>query len=71
MADDAAFKKFFSDRRMIELLIRRHVPEWADSVDYRTLQPLPTELIDEKLRRRHPDTACSRSWGPWLKPAKT
>jgi len=55
--DDAAFKKFFSDPRMIELLIRRHVPEWADSIDYETLQPLPTELIDEKLRRRYPDTA--------------
>ena len=25
--DDAAFKKLFSDPRMIELLIRRHVPE--------------------------------------------
>ena len=57
LADDAAFKRFFSDPRMIELLIRRHVPEWADSVEYRTLQPLPTELTDEKLRRRQPDTA--------------
>ncbi len=46
--DDAAFKKLFSDPRMIELLIRRHVPEWADRIDYRTLQPLP----DDTLRRR-------------------
>ena len=53
--DDAAFKKLFSDPRMIELLIRRHVPEWAGRIDYRTLQPLPTELIDEELRRRYPD----------------
>ena len=53
--DDAAFKKLFSDPRMIGLLIRRHVPEWADRIDYRTLQPLPTELIDEQLRRRYPD----------------
>ena len=53
--DDAAFKKLFSDPRMIRLLIRRHVPEWADRVDYPTLQPLPTELIDEQLRRRYPD----------------
>ena len=53
--DDAAFKKLFSDPRMIRLLIRRHVPEWADRIDYRTLQPLPTELIDEQLRRRYPD----------------
>ena len=55
--DDAAFKKLFSTPRMIELLIRRHVPEWADRVDYRTLQPLPTELIDDQLRRRYPDTS--------------
>ena len=53
--DDAAFKKLFSDPRMIELLIRRHVPEWADRIDYQTLEPLPTELIDEQLRRRYPD----------------
>ena len=53
--DDAAFKKLFSDPRMIRLLIRKHVPEWADRVDYPTLQPLPTELIDEQLRRRYPD----------------
>ena len=53
--DDAAFKKLFSDPRMIEFLIRRHIPEWIDRIDYRTLQPLPTELIDEELRRRYPD----------------
>ena len=53
--DDAAFKKLFSDPRMIGLLIRRHVPEWADRIEYRTLEPLPTELIDEQLRRRYPD----------------
>ena len=53
--DDAAFKKLFSHPRMVTLLIRRHVPEWADRVDYSTLQPLPTELIDEQLRRRYPD----------------
>ena len=55
--DDAAFKKLFSDPRLIGLLIRRHVPEWADRIDYRTLQPLPTELIDDQLRRRYPDMA--------------
>ena len=53
--DDAAFKKLFSHPRMVTLLIRRHVPEWADRIDYPTLQPLPTELIDEQLRRRYPD----------------
>ena len=53
--DDAAFKKLFSDPRMVELLIHGHVPEWAGRVNYRTLQPLPTELIDEQLRRRYTD----------------
>ncbi len=53
--DDAAFKKLFSDLRMIRLLLRRHVPEWADRIAYRTFQPLPTELVDEQLRRRYPD----------------
>ena len=53
--DDAAFKKLFSDPRMMRLLIRRHVPQWADRIDYSTLRPLPTELIDEQLRRHYPD----------------
>ena len=35
--DDAAFKKLFSDPRMIRLLIRKHVPEWA----YRVVGRMP------------------------------
>ena len=54
--DDAAFKKLFSHPRMIELLIRRHIPKWANRINYSTLERLPTELIDEHLRRRYPDT---------------
>lgn len=53
--DDAAFKKLFSHKRMIELLIRRHVPQWDGKIDYTTLERLPAELIDERLRRRYPD----------------
>ena len=53
--DDAAFKKLFSHPRMIELLIRRHVAEWDGKIEYSTLERLPTELIDERLRRRYPD----------------
>ena len=53
--DDAAFKKLFSHPRMIELLIRRHVPQWDGRIDYSTLERLPAELIDERLRRRYPD----------------
>ena len=40
---------------MIELLIRRHVPEWHGEIEYPSLERLPTELIDERLRRRYPD----------------
>ena len=53
--DDPALKKLFSHPRMIELLIRRHVPEWDGEIEYSTLERLPTELIDERLRRRYPD----------------
>ena len=53
--DDAALKKLFSHPRMIELLIRRHVPQWDGKIDYSTLERLPAELIDEHLRRRYPD----------------
>ncbi len=53
--DDAAFKKLFSHPRMIELLIRRQVPAWDGKIEYSTLERLPTELIDERLRRRYPD----------------
>ena len=53
--DDPAFKKLFSHPRMIELLIRRHVPEWHREIEYSSLERLPTELIDERLRRRYPD----------------
>ena len=53
--DDPALKKLFSHPRMIELLIRRHMPEWHGEIEYSSLERLPTELIDERLRRRYPD----------------
>ena len=40
---------------MVELLIRAHVPEWADKLDYSTLEKMPTELISKFLQRRYPD----------------
>ena len=58
--DDAALKKLFSHPRMIELLIRRHVPQWDGKIDYSTLERLPAELIDERLRRRYPDMMWGR-----------
>ena len=52
---DAGFKKFFSSPRLVELLIRAHVPEWSDSVDFQTLRKLPTEFIARPLLRRLAD----------------
>ena len=52
---DAGFKKFFSSPRLVELLIRAHVPEWSESVDFQTLRKLPTEFIARPLLRRLAD----------------
>lgn len=46
----------FADRRMIEILIRNHVPEWANRIRFTTLRQEPTELVAGKtLQTRHPD----------------
>lgn len=55
--DDAFLKRTFAHARPVELLIRRHLPKWADKVGFATLEALPTELIGDKLGRRHTDTA--------------
>jgi hypothetical protein len=45
---------------MIEILIRDHVPEWADAIDFSTLRQEPTALVSKKtLQRRHPDMIWS------------
>ena len=64
---DPFLKSVFADRRMIEVLIRDHVPEWADELDLSTLREEPTELVSKKtLQRRHPDmiwrSAGTRAW---------
>ncbi len=57
---DAFLKSVFSDRRMIEILIRGHVREWAGELDFSTLREESTELISKKtLQRRHPDMIWS------------
>ena len=57
---DPFLKSVFSDRRMVGILIRRHVPEWADEVDFATLREEPNELVAGKtLERRHPDMIWS------------
>ena len=54
---DALLKQLFANPRMIELLIRAYLPKWADGVDYRTLEPLPTEHVTDDRRSLLSDMA--------------
>ena len=57
---DAFLKSVFADRRMAEILIRRHAPEWASEIDFSTLRVESTGLVSKKtLQRRHPDMIWS------------
>ena len=57
---DPFLKSVFADRRMVEILIRDHVSEWADEIDFSTLREEPTELVSRKtLQKRHPDMIWS------------
>ncbi len=57
---DPFLKSFFADRRIVGILIRDHVPEWADEIDSSTLRQEPTELVARKtLQTRHPDMIWS------------
>ena len=57
---DPFLKSVFADRRMVGILIRRHVPEWADEIDVATLREEPNELVAGKtLERRYPDLIWS------------
>ncbi len=57
---DAFLKSVFADRRMVEILIHRHAPEWAAKIDFSTLHEESTGLVSKKtLQRRHPDMIWS------------
>ena len=57
---DPFLKSVFADRRMVEILIRDHVPEWADEIDFSTLRQEPAELVARQtLQTRHPDMIWS------------
>ena len=57
---DAFLKSVFADRRMAEILIRHHAPEWASDIDFSTLREESTGLVSKKtLQRRHPDMIWS------------
>ena len=57
---DALLKSVFADRRMAEILIRHHAPEWATEIDFSRLRAESTGLVSKKtLQRRHPDMIWS------------
>ena len=57
---DAFLKSVFADRRMVEILIHGHAPEWAVKIDFSTLHEESTGLVSKKtLQRRHPDMIWS------------
>ncbi len=57
---DAFLKSVFADRRMAEILIRHHAPEWASDIDFSTLREESAGLVSKKtLQRRHPDMIWS------------
>jgi predicted transposase YdaD len=53
--EDAFFKSAFSHVRVIELLLRSQIPEWADKVDYSSLRRMSGEFVDDELRNRYAD----------------
>jgi len=54
-AADAFLKSVFADRRIAEILIRHHAPEWATEIDFSTLREESTALVSKKThQRRHP-----------------
>ena len=61
---DPFLKSFFADRRIVGILIRDHVPEWADEIDFATLRQEPTDLVARKtLQTRFPDMIWSAGTG--------
>ena len=57
---DPFLKSVFANPRMVEILIRHHVEEWVNEIDFATLREEPTERVIRKtLQRRHPDMIWS------------
>ena len=55
-AKDKISKRLFRHRRLVEDLLRAHVPgRWVRQVDFRTLRPMPTEFISRAGDRRFGD----------------
>lgn len=53
---DASYKLLFSHPAMVRDLIKGFIPdEWLQKLDYESLEPIPTELVSEDLRKRSAD----------------
>ena len=53
---DAACKRLFSHRRMVEDLLRGFLTgKWTDALDFTTLEKLPAEFVSDELLRRRGD----------------
>ena len=52
---DPAFKMVFCHPVAIERLVRTYASEYADRIDFSTLEKLDAELVGEALVRRYPD----------------
>ena len=61
---DAACKRLFSHRRMVEYLLRGFLTgKWTDALDFATLEKLPAEFVSEELLRRRTQD-CVRFGSP-------
>ena len=61
---DAAYKRLFSHRRIVEDLLRGFLTgKWTDALDFTTLEKLPAEFVSEELLRRRTQD-CVRFGSP-------
>ena len=65
---DAAYKRLFSHRRMVEDLLRGFIAgNWTGALDFDTLEKLSAEFVSDDLRQRRGDGMWRvRFRGEWL-----
>lgn len=65
---DHGYKRLFSHPQAVEELIRGFLrPEWAEGLDFSTLERVGNEFISDDLRERHSDVIWRmRRKGEWL-----
>ena len=65
---DAAYKQFFSNRKMVESLLRDFVPaDFVEELDFTTLERYSGSFVTDDLRERHDDIIWRIGWknGSW------